>query len=86
MEAKKIRFKPGGWKNFLENFFVSGWKQKVAKKMKTGGWKQKSCWNIWKPVVETKKVAEKSENSWKQKSCWKNLSTSGWKQKSCWNI
>ena len=39
--------------------------------MKTGGWKQKSCWNIWKPVVESKKVGDKSENSWKQKSCWK---------------
>ena len=33
--------------------------------------KVKKLLKIWKPVVESKKLAEKSENSWKQKSCWK---------------
>ena len=45
----------------MKNLKTSGWKQKVAEKSENG-WKQKSCWKIFKPVVKSKKVAEKSEN------------------------
>ena len=68
--------------------------KKVAEKSLNQLLKQKSCWKICKPAVESKKIAEKSENGGKQKSCWKifkpaveskkvlkNLKTSGWKQK-----
>ena len=34
--------------------------KKVLKDLKTGGYKQKSWWKIWKTAVEIKKVAEKS--------------------------
>ena len=60
-------------KKFLKNMKaveskkVAGWKQKISENMKT----VESCWKIFKPAVESKKVAEKSENGWKQKSCWK---------------
>ena len=55
--------------------------QIFAEKSKNG-WKQKSCWKIWKPAVESKKVAEKSLNQWlKIKKLLKNLKTSDWKQK-----
>ena len=45
-----------------ENLKTSGWKQKVAEKSENG-WKQKSCWKIFKPAVESKKIAKKSEDS-----------------------
>ena len=36
--------------------------KKVAEKSLKQWFKAKSCWKIWKPAVESKKVAKKSEN------------------------
>ena len=48
-------------KRVAEKYETSGWEQKVAEKSENG-WKQKSCWKIFKPAVESKKLAEKSLN------------------------
>ena len=62
--------------------------KKVLKNLKTGSKKVAERLKVkkfWKTAVESKKVAEKSENSWKQKSCWKIFKTVV-ESKSCWKI
>ena len=41
--------------------------KKLLKNLKISGLKLKSCKKIWKPAVESKKVAEISENGCKHK-------------------
>ena len=51
--------------------------KKFLKNLKISGWKLKSWWKIFKPAVESKKVAEIFENGCKQKVAEK--SENSWK-------